>query len=125
MKKFLYVKADTNDTNDADYVTSLNEIADEDIKLMQPLFEAIKRFELYVGNIRNYSPGNPWTHSNNFPTNECCRKDLGEKYASELYADYKEAFELFDEDYVPSSEYGIHTIEEIKVFEVENVRILV
>lgn len=107
MQKYILIEADTND---ADYISTFNPITDEEIELIKPIINAIKGFMPYVGiSIR----GSEWTHSNNFPTGECYRQDLGEKSAEELYG-HLDNFDLFD-NFVPYCEYGIHTIESIKI----------
>ena len=107
MKKFILIKADTND---ADYITSKNEITDDQIELIKPVIQAIKDFKPYSTKTIRWSD---WTHDNNYPNGECCRKDLGEKSAEELYGHLK-GFELFN-DLIPGDEYGINTIEEIVI----------
>lgn len=105
--KNIYIKADYNDAN---YTSKLSEITDEEINLIKPVIEAIKNFKPYQGLSRG---GNTWTHTKNYPTQECHREGLGEKSAEELYGHLKN-FDLFEE-FVPSSEHGIHSIEEIKI----------
>ena len=104
MKYEIIIRADTND---ADYVTSINTISEEDLNTIKPLIEAIKNFKPYKRS--------EWTHSHNFPYSEYTREDLGEKPARELYNEFSsEVFGMF-EDIVPYGEYGIHTIESITI----------
>jgi hypothetical protein len=111
MKKYLIIVADTND---GDYVTSKNEITDEQIELIKPVIEAIKNFKPYIGTQPDY-----WNHlhGHNYTTQECTRLDLGELSAKSLYGNL-EGFELFDE-FCPFDEYGIHTIESVTILVVE------
>ena len=112
MSKYIFIEADTND---GDYVSRLSEITEEDLILIQPVIQAIKDFEPYSAQ----KPGHgKCTHFNNYPTLECHRGDLGEKDADELYG-HLEGFYLFDE-LTPYSEYGVHTIVEIRVLHVTN-----
>jgi len=46
MKKYIVIKADTND---GDYVSEKSEITDYQIEQIKPLIEAIKNFQPYVG----------------------------------------------------------------------------
>jgi len=118
MEKYLYIEADTND---ADYITTFDQINDKDLELIKPVIEAIKNFKPYEVISKEY--GNMWTHSNNFPIGDCCRKKLGEKSAEELYG-HLEGFQVFLDDYVPYNEYGIHTIATVQIVEVINVETL-
>lgn len=117
MKYYINIKADTND---ADYTSELNEISKEDLDAIRPLIKAISEFKPYKCDAKGHS----WTHRHNFPTGDCLRKDLGEKSPEELYVDSglatQEQLDLFYE-FVPSDEYGIHTIKSIEVLEVNNV----
>ena len=100
--KYLIIKVDTND---ADYVSNINKISDEDILAIMPLINALKAF----------SDANRWEH--NYPRGECHRPDMGEKSVKELYPDItEETFDIFN-GFLPSTEYGFHTIESIDVIE--------
>lgn len=111
MTKYIYIKADTND---ADYVSKLSEITEEYLDLILPVIQAIKEFKPYTST----KNGSTWTHKHNYPYSECCRTDLGEKTIDELYG-HLEGNDLFYE-FVPTFEHGIHTIVEIKIFNVES-----
>jgi hypothetical protein len=116
--KYLFVQADTND---ADYVSKFTEISDEDLAKLMPLFEAIKAFKRYKGKCKD---GPAWEHNHNFPWGSgeyVPRKDLGEKTVWEIYPEYKEAIRIFVDQYWPYGEYGIHTIDNIKVFNVAGI----
>ena len=105
-KLYIVVKADTND---ADYIEECKEISRENLDKIKPLLKAISEF-------KPYSVGR-WKHHHNFVTEDALRDDLGEKSPEELYSEYLEELEIFKE-YVPNDEYGIHTIESVKVLEV-------
>ena len=99
------------DTNDADYITSINSITEETLAKITPLIQAIKDFKPYI----TMSPsGLKHNHSSNYPYGECVRKDLGEKSPKELYKFDDEIFELFEE-LLPYDECGLHKIESIYV----------
>jgi hypothetical protein len=124
MKKYIIITADTND---ADYVTSKNFINDEELKLIKPLIQAIKKFKPYTVKNTGYSKNSTFTHNHNFPYNECCREDLGE---IDAYTYYKEKCGISEDalDYFreiqPYNEYGIHTIVSIELLEVSKETIL-
>jgi hypothetical protein len=115
MKYYINITADYND---GDYISEMNEISEETLELIRPVIEAIKGFNRYE--VKTNS-GSTWYHGNNFPTGECYRSDLGEISAKEFYVDSglvtQEQFDAFRR-LVPSSEYGIHTIESIDLFHV-------
>ena len=98
MKKFIIITADTND---ADYVTEVNEITDEEIELIKPVIEAIK-------NAPKDKDG--WGH--NYETEECTDK----ADAIKLYG-HIEGFETFDK-FVPTGDPncpGIHSIISVNI----------
>lgn len=114
MKTF-YVEVDTND---ADYVGQLVEIEDNVVEKWMTLIEKINNFKPYKGTADS---GTTWNHTTNFPVDECCRYDLGEKDPCELYGiteeeldEFREAFNLY------GGEYGFHTINQIVEIEVKN-----
>lgn len=113
MKKFIRIVADTND---ADYIETFKEISEDDIKILQPLFEAIKNFKPYVRGKYGYE------HVHNFPTGDCCRKDLGEKAVEEIYSGNEDALSIFLDEFCPCCEHGIHTIDRIEIIEVESIK---
>jgi hypothetical protein len=92
------------DTNDGDYITEISQISSEDLEDIKPIVEAIKNFKPYKNGGR--------THNHNFPYGECRREDLGELEIYDIYSEVD--IEMF-EDYLPCSEYGIHTIESVEV----------
>jgi len=109
----------TADTNDADYISELNEISEEQLEKILPVIEAIKGFQPYDGKLRHN--GSSWRCFHNFPNGECLREDLGEKSPEELYVETglvtQEQLEAFYE-FIPSDEYGIHTIKHVKLLKV-------
>ena len=118
-KKFLFVEADTND---ADYISSLTEISQENLEKIMPLIKAIKNFKPYKG---KSDSGTKWEHDNNWPHGTYSpREDLGEKCVEEIYQGVVDAdtIQLFQEEYVPYGEHGVHTIKSIKVYEVSDVK---
>lgn len=117
MKLYLEVVADTND---ADYVTSRNEITREEIEQLKPLIKAIA---LQKGH--------------NWDTSEYARDSDRPTRMYPEFISYKEGYGPDDEDdyeardwqndiinlfgeYVPYGEYGIHTIKSITVMEVQS-----
>lgn len=106
MKKYLEVRADTND---GDYITERSEITDEELEQILPIVEAIKEFD------RNHQKGRG-------DYNWLCGEIRGahEKGPHEVYRDIltPEQIELFNE-YTPYGEYGIHTIDSVKILHVE------
>jgi hypothetical protein len=98
MKKYIIIKADTND---ADYVTEVSEITDEQIELIKPVIEAIKN-----------APKDKHGWGHNYETGEIVDEDDAE----ELYG-HLEGFKTFD-SFVPygDSNYpGIHTIKSVMI----------
>jgi hypothetical protein len=92
-----YTISITVDTNDADYLTEVSEISEEELALILPLIKVIAQRDKNV-QIRNYS------------TSEYESGPSGR----EIYNCDKEVFEAF-ESLCPYGEYGFHTIEEIKI----------
>ena len=98
MKKYIIIKADTND---ADYVTEVSEITDEQIELIKPIIEAIKN-----------APKDKHGWGHNYETEEMINKADAKKLYGHL-----EGFEIFN-SFVPygDSNYpGIHTIKSVKI----------
>ena len=96
MKLYLEIKADTND---ADYVQQRTEITEQEVEDFKPLIKAIK----------NKKSGYNW------PDFGYTRKD--EPTPVEVYSEFGELVEYFSE-YVPHGEYGVHTIDSIKLLKV-------
>jgi len=89
----------TVDTNDADYVTNINIISEEDLNKIMPLIEEIKKYT-YKGRNKYY----------NYNTSECYDHPL----PHEIYNFNDEIFDIFEE-LCPYTEYGFHTISSIKI----------
>lgn len=100
MRKFIFIELDEND---ADCRSSLLEISDTTLEIIKPIVEAIK----------NNSDND---YGNNYLTEE--RESEG-KSAQELYGNL-EGFELW-ENLVPFSEYGFHTLTDVRIFHVEDI----
>jgi hypothetical protein len=94
MKKYIIIKADTND---ADYVTSEQQINDSQLNVLKPIIEVIKSVKGYNWETGEMEDGHT---------------------PKELYIDTglltQKQVDLID-IYIPHGEYGIHTIESIKV----------
>jgi hypothetical protein len=90
------------DTNDGDYVTEINYITEETLKQIKPVIKAIKKC----------------SDGNNFRTGEMASESDSAKsyYVGEGHVTQEE-FDAFYE-LVSSGEYGVHTIEEIKIYKV-------
>ena len=73
------------DTNDGNYVEVTNIITEAQLKILRPVFEAIKNFKPYKVH--------GGEHNHNFPSGECLREDLGEKTPEEIYDLDKETVE--------------------------------
>jgi hypothetical protein len=101
-KLYIVIEADTND---ADYITEINEISAEELELIKPVVKAIKKHK------GDY----------NWPNFEGRRGN--EKSPEEIYVESglvtEEQFDTFSQ-YVPHGEYGVHTIESVTLFEVTN-----
>ncbi len=103
MKKILIVKADCND---GDYIEESNEITIAQLHKFAPMFKAIGE-----------TPGH------NFESGDCVRteswdevyrKTVGKDMTEDEWEEYTEEFS----DFVPHGEYGIHSIESIRVLTV-------
>ena len=110
----------TVDTNDADYITEVSEISQEDLERIRPLIEAIKNFEPYQAQTKGKLG---YRHDHNYPCGDVLREDLGEKEPEEIYDFDEDIFDIF-EDLLPSSQYGFHTITSIKVYPVPDKEVL-
>lgn len=104
MKNILIIKADTND---ADYVYSINEVSNEEIQELKLIVKAVEEAKA--------------PHGHNWDTSDYT--DMGPKklYEGKLTV---EQMDLFS-DYCPYGEYGIHTIEEVRILKVsEEIKLL-
>lgn len=105
----------TVDTNDADYLTKVSEISEEDLETITPLIKAIKNFKPYTGKTTGSYAGRDWTHYYNYHIGEYVRTELGEKQVTEIYPQFsEEVHELFQE-FCPYGQDGFHTVESILV----------
>lgn len=95
VQKYLYIKADTND---GDYVAELTKIDEKTANVIIPVVAAIKKCKQSY----NFLYGDMHSH--------------GEKTAEELYSGIM-GYEEF-RDRCPYGEYGIHTIEEVRILHV-------
>ncbi len=100
MTLYIDIKADTND---ADYVREVNVIDRKTLDRLRPLIVAIKN--------QPPKPGYAGTH--NWETS-----DYGDGTTPYIvYAEFgEELIDIFSE-LVPTGEYGVHTIDEILVYE--------
>jgi len=63
-----------------------------------------------------------WKHEHNFPTGECLREDLGELSSYKYYVEDNKI--IIPEDFlvfvglIPYTEYGFHTVTEIRILAV-------
>ena len=99
MQKYIII---VGDTNDADYITAINKINDEQIKEIQPVMNAICAFK------KKNAYGHSWPaseYSNGSPQD--IYKDLTD-----------EQTENFNENYIPWGNGGIHSIKSIKIWDV-------
>ena len=64
------------------YVGNVVKVSDKTFKKFLPLIEKIKNFKPYDAVSKG---GFEYTHDANFPVDDCCRYDLGEKDPCELY----------------------------------------
>lgn len=106
MKKFIIIKADYN----GDYISEKTEITDEQLEKIKPVIEALKvrRKKLNEDRMKNW---NQWRH--NWDTTEYADCEPHKMYV-ETGILTEEQVELFNE-FVPSVEYGVHTIESIDI----------
>ena len=112
MKKYLIIKADTND---ADYIKSKNEITDKQIELLQPVFDVLqaRKSKLMEDKHKNW---NEYRH--NWERGEFARKKTPENLYLETDLLTIDQIALMDK-YIPYGEYGIHTIESIDILVVQ------
>lgn len=106
------------DENDADYLTKISDISEDELAQLEPVFEAIRNFQPYKGKSKSY--GLEWEHSHNWPSGGeySPRVDLGEKYPRDIYPQLTDdQIEMFEER-CPFGENGFHSVESITVFEV-------
>lgn len=108
MKKMLYIKTDENDCN---YHTYFDEITEEKLKEILPIIEVIKKHRSY--------PNGEYPHLRNdckWNTREMDDETVEKEYKGELT---EKQIELMN-DYIPDGEFGIHTIVDIRIINVES-----
>lgn len=102
MKKYLIIKADTND---ADYVQEKNLVSDSQLKKLEPIIKAIKACKEH----------------HNWPNHDGSDKTIEETYEGILTEEQIE----FMQEFVPSGgDYGVHSIESIELLEVSKEKTL-
>lgn len=101
MTKYILIRADTND---ADYIEELNIISDTQVDIIIDILSKINKDS--SGTI-------------SWKTLDVADEELWEQHP-ELTV---EECEILD-TYVPSGEYGIHTIESIEIYEVKSIQTL-
>lgn len=115
----------TVDTNDADYMTEVSKISEEDLIIVRKIVAKIKAFEPYkVEYQRSTGYVVTRTCTNNWPSGDCRREDMGEKSPQEIYDLTDEEIDIFYE-FTPSSEWGFHTVESISVAPTTEIETLV
>lgn len=101
--KLLAIRADTND---ADYVTEITVVTQEDLDMMLPLINAVI----------NYSSKPGYEGKHNWEANQ-----YSQNPPYKAYAEFgREVLDMFAY-YVPTSENGVHSIEDISIIEVSKV----
>lgn len=85
------------DTNDADYITEISDITEQELELIRPLIVAIKNCKEY----------------HNYPKGEYVGKRPQDVYSE--YDFSEEVFEAFEE-LCPYNEYGFHTVESVELY---------
>lgn len=100
------------DENDADYLTEVSDITEDELDMIRPLIKAIKAFDEYAAKGEGCFVSRCFEH--NYPMGEMLREDLGEKPPQELYGCFKNIHELF-ERFCPDPEHGFHSIISIDV----------
>ena len=94
MTKYIYIEADIND---GDYISEMKQITDEELETIKPVIEAVRKNQNRYENL-----------------------DMSDKYDAEECYGHLEGFKTFNQ-FVPTGEYGIHTIERIIIYNVESL----
>jgi hypothetical protein len=111
MARTIKIKADTND---ADYITGINILNEEDLPTILKVIAAIKDFD---SRTRRGSGQYNWFTGYSYG---CIRPGPRVVYEGVLT---EEEIDTFDE-YCPHGEDGIHTIESVEIYEVINKEVL-
>lgn len=109
MKKYIIIKADTND---ADFIQEKHEITDEALEYIKPVIQAIKDYN--EDSSIKYQKWNWWTideGSKNRPSPQKLYVDSGKCTQDQLEAFY---------ELCPGGEDPIHSIESVEILEVIN-----
>lgn len=112
MKKYILIKADVND---GDYISSKNEITDEDIELIKPIIDAIKEYDNDKSIKRQ-----KW----NWDINGYNDQDPNQRYVKSGKCSL-ESFDYFNDLLPFMDNQDIHTIESIEILVVsEEIKLL-
>lgn len=101
MKKYIII---TGDYNDGDYVTKKSVITDEQINIMRDIVNKVEKIKLYGGGYAG-----------------CFEWKTGDQQEEPFLLAHPELTEdeiELVEEFRPSGEYGIHTIEDIEILTV-------
>lgn len=112
-KKYIIVKADTND---ADYITNKSLINDENLKIVTDIINKVERQTIRYWDVNSKDWKEIKAKTISWETGEMQSEPLTVQHP-ELT---EEEIEFMDENYIPNGEYGIHTIESIEILEVAN-----
>lgn len=115
-RKFAIISVDTND---GDIESHTIEVTEEQALVLNNVANAIKGFVTYETHEKT---GYARMNDHNFPTGECLREDLGELSARDYYVNHEktitsEDFQVFEE-LLPYTEFGFHTVTEIRILAV-------
>lgn len=115
MKKYIIITADTND---ADYITSKNEITDEILLELQLVIKCLQdRYKLY-------QETGEWKYNHNWEVGDFNNGYTPEELYIETGLLTQDQVNLMNE-FIPNDEYGIHTIESIEILTViEELKLL-
>lgn len=102
------------DTNDADYITGINILNEEDLPTILKVIAAIKDFD---SRTRRGSGQYNWYARDSYGRDRPGPREVYEDILTE------EEIETFEE-YIPYGEDGIHTIESVEIYEVINKEVL-
>ena len=96
-----------SDTNDADYITCINDITQEELDYIMPMITAIKEFT-----VAHTTPGRHYCNEHNYPDS-----DYSGDY-NKVYSDVPEEIrEKFNEYVDRDGNYGCHSIVSIYYYD--------
>lgn len=110
-KTFIFVEGDTND---ADYVSKLTEVKGFNFGNQKITKDQLISLVKKIGKILKKQGGHNWEDDLDYDSDN----DPKILYKGKLTED---EIEIFQEEFVPHGENGIHTISEIKILEVLKV----